>query len=110
MANQVVLGAGGDKIGPLVLPAHNTSIVFQLKSNGLTGVSLTLQARVSQAAAFQTIQIKDPATGLAIAAVTADGQMGWAENIGYSDFQIIQTGATGGSGPADVLVNIGDDE
>lgn len=109
MANTIAVGAGGDLIGPLTLPAKNTTIVGQLKANLVTGLNVELYARVSTAAAFKRIKMQDPNTKIDIDSLTTDGQIGWAENIGYSDFQFKQTGATAGSGTADVLTNIGDD-
>lgn len=110
MANTIAVGAGGDIIGPLALPAHNTTIVMQLKANSVTGLNVELRGRVSTAAAFKRLKLTDPNTKTDVDSLTTDGQIGWCENIGYSDIQAVQVGATGGSGTADVLLNVGDDE
>lgn len=110
MANQVVVGAGGDVIGPIKLQNQNSTIVAQLKLNGATGVSLTPQVRVSDAAAWTSVKATDPATKTDVSTLTGDGQIIWIENIGYSDFRLLQAVQAVGVANADVFVNIGPDE
>lgn len=106
-ANQIA--ANNDIVGPLTLPAHNSTIAGQIKFNSVTGLNVELYARLSSAAAYKRIKMTDPTTKTDIDALTTDGQIGWAENIGYHDFYFKQTGATAGSGNADMFINVGDD-
>lgn len=109
MANQVIVGAGGDIIGPIKLQNENSTIIAQLKLNGAVGVNLALQVRVSDAAAWVTIKAKDPNADSMVSALTGDGQIIWAENVGYAECRLLQTGAVTVAA-ADVFLNVGPDE
>lgn len=108
MANQILVGAGGDKIGPLNLPNKNCTVTAQLKLNGATGVSLAPQVRLSSAFPWISIKCKDPAADAMVTALTTDGQIGWVENVGYNEIQWLQTGVVAVAA-ADVAISISPD-